>query len=350
MSPADLASLGWNDRWEALWNDEAPENSAPGRVIRHDGVAALVTLEAGTGHIALSGTTGAVTVGDWVAVAGAGDGGIGDTARISGVLTRSSLLERRDPSGGDAQLLAANVDRVVMVCGADRPLRHGRIQRGAALAWEAGAVPAVVVTKDDLADDIATLLEEARTADPALDVLATSALTHDGIDDLAELVGAGTVVFIGESGAGKSCLVNALAGEQVAATGGVRSGDSKGRHTTTTRQLHALPSGGCVIDSPGIREMGIWASTDSVDAAFSEIGALAADCRFNDCVHDTEPGCAVVAAVADGTLDAGRLASWRSLRKEAAAAELRNDPRARKQAGKRFGEMAREAQEFREGR
>ncbi len=310
-----LESLGWNDRWSALFAEVDARDAAPGRVIRHDGSAVLATLPTGTRHVPIHGAVADVTVGDWVVVIdNEGEGAIGS------VLARTSLLERRDPSTDRSQLLAANVDRVVMVCGTDRPLRAGRIRRGVALAWEAGAVPAVAVTKTDLTDDVTPLLEEVRTADPALDVFAVSARTGTGLDDLADLAVGATLVFIGESGSGKSTLVNALVGDDVAATAPVRSGDAKGRHTTTTRQLHILTSGGCVIDSPGIRELGIWATTDSVDSAFPEIGELAPDCRFRDCAHDKEPGCAVVRAVEEGVLDPERLEAWQ---REAAAAELR---------------------------
>ena len=332
----DLAPYGWGPRWDALAADGVAAGLEPGIVVRHDGPAVLVATGSAVAHAVLSGSTPAMAVGDRVLV---GDGVVRE------VLHRSSLLQRRDPSTGDGQPIAANVDVVVVVCGLDRPVRAGRIERFVALAWDAGAVPLVVCTKADLApsDALAEAVAAAEHAAPATPVIAVSALAGFGLDELRAELADRTAVFVGESGAGKSTLLNALAGDDRAATGDVRAGDAKGRHTTTARELHVL-DGFRVIDTPGVREVGLWAGVDAVDAAFDDLVEFAADCRFRDCEHDGEPGCAVAVAVADGRLAATRLESWHHLRKEAAAAELRADPVAARRAGKRFGRMAREAQ------
>ncbi|MEL7210082.1 MAG: ribosome small subunit-dependent GTPase A, partial [Actinomycetota bacterium] len=260
---------------------------------------------------------------------------------------RSSLLSRRDPDEEVDQPVAANIDDVLIVCGLDRPVRAGRIQRSVAQAWDAGAVPLVVLTKADLdpsgdvRGEAVSIVEEA---DPTVDVMTVSAAGGDGIADLRARVADRTIVLFGESGAGKSTLLNALAGEDLADTGAVREGDSKGRHTTTARTLHRLPSGGCVIDTPGVRAVGLSADTDAVEATFEDIGDLASSCRFRDCRHESEPGCAVKAAVEAGTLAADRLEAFLRLRNEAEGTALRNDVVARRREERRFGRITREAQ------
>ena len=242
-----------------------------------------------------------LVAGDWVAT---GDG------RLVAVLERRTLLARRAAGRADAvQPIAANVDVVVAVQGLDRPLRIRRLHRALALARDAGATPVVVLAKADLDDQAAS---RALAAEAALgvDVHAVSARTGHGLDALAALAAPDrTLVLIGESGAGKSSLVNALAGTEVLAVRDVRDGDAKGRHTTTARHLVPLPGGGCLIDTPGVRELGLWSSQEGVAATFSDITALAADCRFSDCRHDGEPGCAVARAVEEGRLDRARLDS-----------------------------------------
>lgn len=335
-SEHDLAEFGWGPRWDALAADGIAAGLDPGIVVRHDGSAVLVAGHDSVVHAGLIANSPKVAVGDRVLV---GDGVVRD------VLHRTSLLQRRDPSTGEGQPIAANVDAVVVVCGLDRPIRSGRIERFVTLAWDAGAVPLVVCTKGDLAgpEALAEATEAAEAAAPGTTVLAVSALDGDGLDELRTELADRTAVFVGESGAGKSTLLNALAGDDLAATGGVRAGDSKGRHTTTARQLHVL-DGFRVIDTPGVREVGLWAGVDAVDATFDDVVELADGCRFGDCAHDGEPGCAVAAAAEEGRLPAARLDSWRRLRKEAAAAELRADPVATRRAGKRFGRLVREAQ------
>ncbi len=275
-----------------------------------------------------------VTVGDWVVEA---------RGAIDAVLPRWSVLQRRDPSTGNAQLLAANVDTVAIVCGLDRPVKQGRIQRACALAWDAGAEPVVVLSKADVVQDVAQAIARTQRENPTVDVIATSSVAEGGLAGVRELAVGNTLVLVGESGAGKSTLVNALLGTDVADTSGVRAGDQKGRHTTTHRYLHSLDTGGCVIDTPGLREVGFWGDPESVDAAFGDIDALASGCRFRDCKHDTEPGCAVRAAVGAGELTEERLVAFHDLRREAESAALRADEHARRQEGKRFGRMAREA-------
>ncbi len=332
---AELASYGWGPRWGALAAEGVAAGLEPGIVVRHDGSAVLVATRTGVHHAGLVGSTPTVVVGDRVLV--------GDDV-VREVLHRSSLLARRDPSTGDGQPIAANIDVVVVVCGLDRPVRPGRIERFVTLAWEAGAVPLVVCTKVDLADvdTLAEAMAAAEAAAPGTTVVAVSALAGSGLDELRSELADRTAVFVGESGAGKSTLLNALAGDALAATGDVRAGDAKGRHTTTARQLHVL-EGFRVIDTPGVREVGLWAGADAVDAAFGDLVEFADRCRFRDCEHDEEPGCAVVVAVAEGQLSAERLESWHRLRREAAAAELRADPVAARRAGKQFGRLVREA-------
>jgi ribosome biogenesis GTPase len=331
--PLTLRALGWSDRWAALAAEHGL-GTRPVRVMRHDGTAVLVGGDDGVESLPLRRSLPPLAVGDWLLV---GDG------TIAHVLERASLLQRRDPTGGGAQLIAANLDRVGIVCGLDRPVRAGRVQRLVIQVWDAGATPLVVLTKTDLLTDTTEAEEIAAAAAPGVDVLVISSETGEGIDTVRDAVAGLTVAFVGESGAGKSTLVNALAGDEIAATGAVRGGDNKGRHTTTARELHVLPGDVRLIDTPGIREMGLWTDVDTVDEVFDDIGDLAGGCRFRDCGHGGEPGCAVRAALESGRLPAERFERWESLRREAAAAELRADPYARHRAERQFAKLAREA-------
>lgn len=341
-----LDELGWSDRWHALAGLDArrgdDDPSRPARVLRHDGPSVLVGDGTDVRHVQLRPATPPIAVGDWV---------LADGDVVLDVLERSSVLRRRDPGTGFEQLIAANLDVVVVVAGLDRPVRPGRIERLVTLAWDAGAVPVVVLTKADLLDesDVAELGDVARSAAPAVDVLVVGDSGDrdgqhlDGLGELRSAVEDRTVAFVGESGAGKSTLLNRLAGRDAALVGSVREGDSKGRHTTTSRQLHVLDR--CrVIDTPGVREVGVWAEGASVDDAFEDITGLGGGCRFRDCAHEDEPGCAVAAAVASGALDADRVGRWRDQRREAAAAELRGDEAARRRRDRQRGLVAREAQ------
>lgn len=302
-----LTAFGWNAHWADLLR-AVPGEPVPGRVVRHDGVALVV---AGPNGI-VTATLGVrlepePTVGDWVAIV---DG------QPVVVLERSSLLRRR-ASGRDAeQVLAANVDVVLLVCGLDRPVKASRIQRGATLAADAGARPVIVLTKSAQAENVQRVADRVASANPGVELIVTSVREGIGVDELLAVSRDSTVALLGESGAGKSSIVNALLGKQAAAVGEVRASDNKGRHTTTTRFLHLLPGGGTLIDSPGIRSIGLWGDNDSVAETFADIAALADGCRFADCGHDSEPDCAVKAAVAEGTLTLERLDAWRALEQE----------------------------------
>ena len=339
-----LLPFGWNDRWAALLADESESSGTPGllpgRVVRHDGVAITVAMPGGIRQVTLSRKLDPhPAVGDWVAV----DGDV-----PVAVLPRTSLLTRRSVRTEAPQHLAANVDVVLVVCGLDRPVRSGRIDRVATLAWEAGAVPAVVLTKADLADDPATAAAAVADAHPGLDVVTTSVVAGAGLDAVHELVVGRTVVLVGESGAGKSSLTNALLGDEVMATGDVRRGDAKGRHTTTTREAHPLPGGGVLIDTPGLRSVGLWADQEAVAATFADIDELAESCRFSDCNHRGEPGCAVQAALDDGTLTPERFAGWQELRREAESAELRAAPHMLRARNRQFSRVVKDAKRRKE--
>lgn len=331
-----LEAYGWSDRWAALLA-EVPGDVAPARVVRHDGAGMVVATADGVRPVMLASRLDPEpTVGDWIAI----DGDV-----PVAVLPRTSLLRRKAAMADEPQALAANLDLVLLVCGLDRPVKAGRLQRGAALAWDAGAAPVVVLTKAARnSADVDGALAAVADALPGVDAVVTSVREGIGVEELAAAVDGRTVALLGESGAGKSTIVNALHGDEVAATGDVRSGDSKGRHTTTTRQLHLLPRGGVLVDGPGIRSVGLWVDPEAVDAAFSDIDDLAAGCRFSDCLHGDEPGCAVQAAIAAGELAPARLAAWQTLRREAEAAELRATPHEQRRRDKRFARITKDAQ------
>jgi ribosome biogenesis GTPase len=233
---------------------------------------------------------------------------------------RTAVVRAGASRTSQAQVLAANVDTVAVAVSLADSLRLGRIERMLALAWESGATPVVVLTKADRCADPASA--------PGVEVLVTSAVTGEGLDVLTAVL-SGTVVLLGPSGAGKSTLGNRLLGEALPATGAVRAGDGKGRHTTAWRELLPLPHGGVLLDTPGLRGVGLHDADDGLDQTFAEITELAQDCRFSDCAHTGEPGCAVPAAVEDGHLTRRRLDSYHRLRHENAHAASRTDARLR---------------------
>ena len=314
--PGALAAIGWTDRVLALFNDLDAPMLQPARVVRVERSLCVAVFADGTERSLHADTLPAV--GDWIAA---------DQHAARAVLSRWSSLTRADPSGVGTQILAANLDLVVITAPADR-LSPTRVERELAIAWDSGAQPLVVLTKSDLdADDAAGRLRERLVG---VDVLATSAATGRGLAHLHHrLQPARTAVLLGPSGAGKSTLANALLRDNVLATGAVRGGDRRGRHTTTTRQLLAVPGGGVLIDTPRLRSLAL-AGDVAVEQAFPDIELVATECRFSDCRHEQEPGCAVTAAMLTGEIDPSRLASFRKLRREAAAEARRADPLLRK--------------------
>ena len=318
-APGALTAYGWSERVASLYSHQPA--GRPGRVTRVErGTVAVID---GRGVEETYPSTGRPAVGDWVAV---GEG------QVLAALPRWSALNRQDPDSGAAQILAANVDVVLITVPGDRPSTT-RAERELVLAWESGAQPVVVVTKTDLAtpgvlDDLAARLV-------GVEVVAASTATGAGVARIADLLAPGrTGVLLGPSGAGKSTLTNALLGEDRQKIGPVRTDDRRGRHTTSTRYLLALPSGGVIIDTPGLRSLGL-VSAGGVDRAFPDIDALASECRFADCAHDAEPGCAVTAAVAGGQVTAERVASYHELAREAAAGGWRPEPAERPVSGAR---------------
>jgi ribosome biogenesis GTPase len=243
---------------------------------------------------------------------------------------RASLIRQASGSRAEPQALAANIDVVLVLVPLDRDLSPRQIERFLALAWDSGAQPVLVLTKRDLVDSetaaVALAASEAISSD--LTVVTASVVSGAGVDRIAAMVSRGTTVaLLGTSGAGKSSLVNALMGSDAVKTGEVRQADAKGRHTTTWRELVVVPTGGTLIDTPGLRELGMWVDEEGIDAVFTDITDLERRCRFNDCAHGNEPGCAVLAAIATGALPAERLASYRRLLGESADAVAENDRR-----------------------
>lgn len=283
--------------------------------------------------------------GDWVAARHWPD----DRVTVDAILERRTLLHRVvvTPGQSTAQPLAANVDVVLVVEGAVPDPDLGRIERLLAVAWESGATPVVLLTKADLAGTgTDVLLSDVAAVSAGVATHAVSAVTGAGIDAVRRLVEPGTsLVLLGASGVGKSTLVNALAGATVMPTRQLRA-DGKGRHTTVTRELIPLAGGGVLIDTPGLRSIGLNVASETVDRVFADIDELAVECRFADCVHSAEPGCAVLAAIEAGDLQERRLVSWRKLKREALYQQAKVDVRLRaeqRKQNKRWGKVSREA-------
>ncbi len=327
-----LERLGWNESWEEEFAPYAADGLEPARVIVQQ--RGILTVATRTAEIAAevggrlhhdAGPTGLPVAGDWVGIrVEEGE----RLARIDALVPRHTVFVRRAAGeDGAAQAVAANVDVAFVVASLPDDVNLRRLERYATAAWDSGATPVVVLTKADLAADLPAAILEAEATAPGVAVVATSAVTGEGLDALrAHLVPNKTGALLGASGAGKSSLLNRLLGEERQATAAIRA-DGRGRHTTSHRELVELPEGGVVLDTPGMRELGLVAEEEALDAAFDDIAELAGSCRFSDCAHEAEPGCAVVAAVEQGTLPAERLAAYRKLERELAHLDRRGDPR-----------------------
>jgi ribosome biogenesis GTPase len=337
LTSLDLITLGWDDHFAA----ELPDGLTPGRITRVHSSGVEVLVDGHEEHVEYSSRIELPCVGDWVALR---DGEVVTVLPRRTALVRGSVAE--DSLG---QTLASNVDVIFVVEPAALEGRRGgpnlgRIERLLALAWESGATPVVLITKADLVgDDIGEVLSNVMGAAPGVDVHAVCSMTGDGVDIVAGYLGTGrTAVLVGPSGAGKSTLTNALAGGQVMETQQVRASDGRGRHTTVHRELLVLPRGGLVIDTPGLRRVSLATGGDGLESVFTDIEELAEHCRFDDCAHGDEPGCAVLEAVESGELPQRRLDSWNKLRREALWIASRTDWRLRQERARQWKSVTKE--------
>lgn len=339
-----LERWGWDDGWAAAWVESETGGLWPARVIAQHRGLWLLAGEAGETQASLTGRFrhevaegGLPAVGDWV---GAVDSPHDGEARINAVLARRSAFRRRMPGSRVGwQVLAANVDTVFVVTSLNGDLNPRRLERYVAMGRESGAEPVVVLTKADLVEEPDAPLARLET-DLRVPAVAISSRTGAGLGAIERwLVPGRTLAMVGSSGVGKSTLLNRLAGRELMATREIREDDARGRHTTTHRELFLLANGALLLDTPGMRELGLWDADEGVDDTFAEIVELAAGCRFADCSHRFEPGCAVRAAVSAGRLDGARLKSYRRL-----AHELAEQPTARlHEQDRRFGKAVRNA-------
>jgi ribosome biogenesis GTPase len=338
-----LENLGWTPALMKEFEPHARQGLAAGRVaVVHKDLCGVYTplgelwsdVSGRMRHVAVSRAQLPVT-GDWVALRPRPSEG---RATIHAVLPRRSVFSRKAAGlTTEEQVVAANADSVFLVCGLDRDFKLRRIERALVLAGESGAEPVVVLTKADLCDDPGARMAEVRGVAPAVAVHVVSSVTGEGLTGLSPYVVAGrTVALVGSSGVGKSTLVNRLLGSEAQTTAEVSAHDGRGRHTTTRRELIPLAGGGWIIDTPGLRELQLWADEDALPAAFADVDAVAAECRFRDCRHEGEPGCSVGAALADGRLPAERFASFLKLRKELRHLALRQDVWARQAEARRI--------------
>lgn len=347
--PAGLArlhDLGWSDELDAEFEPHRLAGLAPARVaVEHRGAYDVYDAEgerqaqvAPKLRSAASGRADFPAVGDWVALAD------GDPPLVHAVLPRRTAFSRKVAwAETDEQVVAANVDVVFLVTALGHDFNLRRLERYLVTAWESGAQPVVVLTKSDLADDVEGPVFEAQGVAFGVPVHAVSGVTGAGLDELRAHVAPGrTVALLGSSGVGKSTLVNRLAGRELLATAEIRR-DGRGRHTTTHRELVLLPGGGLVLDTPGMRELQLWESSEGLGEAFADVEELARRCRFTDCAHRTEPGCAIRGAIRSGSLDPERLASYEKLRRELHYLEIRLDKRARAEERKRWRQVHRDA-------
>lgn len=332
-----LAPLGWDEAWADAFATHASSGHRPARVVAvhretsvvRDGVQDRSAAVSGSFRFEALAASDFPTVGDWVA--------LDPDGVIAAVLPRRTTFKRMAADSSrrvagldDEQVMASNVDVALLVAGLDNDFNLRRIERYLAVAWSSEVTPVIVLNKADLADDIDGRLVAVAAIAPGVAIVAVSARTGFGLDELrTHLRPAATAAILGSSGVGKSTLVNALLGEDRQTTAAVRGSDSRGRHTTTHRELFELPGGALLVDTPGIRSLEVLGAEAGLEAAFDEVAEIAAGCRFSDCAHQGEPGCAVRVALVDGRLDEERVASFRKLEREQARTPRQEDPRVR---------------------
>jgi len=328
-----LEALGWNQHFADAFAPFEPAGLIPGRVAVQERGAVVLFTTAGTLNAG-----GQAVAGDWVAAEKLpGE----DRAIVRAVLPRRTRFARKEPWLTEEQVVAANIDTVFLVTDCGRDFKPRRLERYLTAAWDSGADPVVVLTKSDLAEDPWETVAQAEAIALGVPVHAVSSVTGEGLDGLEPHLAPGrTVALLGSSGVGKSTLANRLLGEEQLATGDLRR-DGRGRHTTTHRELVRLPGGALLLDTPGMRELQLWADESALNETFADVAELARQCRFTDCAHGSEPGCAVGAALADGTLPEVRWESYRKLQRELHSLALRQDARLRSEARKERRRFAR---------
>ena len=339
-----LESLGWNDEFAEAFAPYEEQGLVPARVaVQHRGGYVVLTedgeleAEAARRQVRSGELAG---VGDWVALRLLPEG----QAIVEAVLPRRTAFTRKETMDRTGeQIVAANVDTVFLVSALGHDLNLRRLERYLTAAWDSGAEPVIVLTKADLHQgEVPEAVADVEAIAFGVPVHAVSNVTGEGLDTLDRYLGPGrTVALLGSSGVGKSTLVNSLLGEERMATAEVREDDERGRHTTTHRELVPLPGGALLLDTPGMRELQLYADEEALDTAFADVAELAAECRFSDCTHDHEPGCAVQAALEDGRLAPERWESYRKLQAEIRSLEIRQDKRLRSEERKKWRQFSR---------
>ncbi len=342
-----IKDYGWDGHFEREWKQIATSGMLPGRIIADYGQMLRVAADAGefliNRPVNKTDNDLQLAVGDWVAFeCNAQD----KMSCIKAVLTRKTKFSRA-AAGIEVkeQIVAANIDTVFLIQSLNRDFNMRRLERYLIAAWESGAVPVVVLTKADCCGDMADKMAAVYAASPGVEVHAVSCITGEGLEEIRKYFAPGkTVALLGSSGVGKSTLVNTLAGKELLKTGEIRD-DSRGRHTTTRRELLLLPGGGLIMDTPGMRSLSLWEADTGMEVMFGDVEELTRLCRFHDCKHQDEPGCAVREAINTGRLEVKRWESWLKLQKELAHLEAKKEGKLRlreKQWGKQIAKLQKE--------